>query len=106
MRLTYLTIAALLAGCSAVAEPSADDLRQALVRRGGGEAVIAKLAKLKCTPAGTDRFVCDYELPDCPPYKPRCGRTRVHSGRFGDVAGGWQYLGGASVDPKLAVRTE
>jgi hypothetical protein len=106
MRLILVAMAGLLAGCSAVAEPSEGDLRDALVRRGGGDALVAKLAKIGCKHADDDRYVCDYNLPDCPAYKPQCGRTRTHSGRFAEVAGGWQYLGASGGEAKVAVRGE
>ncbi len=86
--------AALLAGCAAATvEPSEDELRQALARRGGTEQLAARLTKGSCRAADAGRYVCDYGLPDCPPWKPKCTRIRLHRARFAQVAGGWQYVG-------------
>jgi hypothetical protein len=84
-----------LAGCSG-GEPSEGDLRDALARRGGTIELAAKLTKGSCRIGEEERYVCEYSLPDCPPYQPKCGRTRMHSGRFGKVGGEWQYIGAAT----------
>ncbi len=89
-----LIAALMLAACSgASSEPSEDNLKEALTRRGGMPEMAAKLVKGHCIPGDDGRYVCDYGLPDCPPYKPQCTRTRLHRARFAEVAGGWQYVG-------------
>jgi hypothetical protein len=89
-----IAVVLLLAGCAAApAEPSEDDLRQALARRGGFAEIAAQLTKGSCRPVDDGRYECDYALPDCPPFRPRCTRTRMHRARFAEVAGGWQYVG-------------
>lgn len=87
-------VALLLAGCAAApAEPSEDDLREAIARRGGFTEMAAQLTKGSCRAVDQGRYECDYALPDCPPFRPRCTRTRLHRARFAEVAGGWQYVG-------------